>query len=135
MMPEQTRPPETTPDIPPYYTTPQANNQRAPVSPTDRVCQIIYLVFGIVEVLIAIRVILKLLAANPDAGFSSLIYGITQPLVAFFQGVFPTPTGSRGSVFELSSVLAIIVYALLAYVIVRVIRITSARRQTPGGAV
>lgn len=131
-MPEQSRPPETTPDIPPFYRAPQTN--KAPASSIDRVCQIIYLVFGIIEVLIALRVILKLFGANPDAGFSSLIYGVTQPLVAFFQGVFPTHSTNKGGVFEVSSVLAIIVYALLAYVIVRVIRIVSSRRQTPGSA-
>jgi hypothetical protein len=50
--------------------------------------------------------------------------------VAFFQGVFPEAE-SRSSVLELSSALAIIVYTLLAYAIVRVMRILS-RRQTPG---
>ena len=71
---------------------------------------------------------LKLLDANPDAGFSSLIYGLTWPFVALFQGVFPEPS-ARGSVLELSTLLAMIVYALLAWGIVRVIEITS-RRQT-----
>ncbi len=99
----------------------------APVSGTDRACQIVYLIFGIIEVLIAIRIVLKLLAANPSAGFSSFIYGITGPLVGPFLGVFNTPSGSNGSVFELSSVLAVIVYMLLAYVIVRAIRIMSRR--------
>lgn len=99
----------------------------APVSRADRARQVVYLIFGIIEVLIGIRVVLKLLAANPDAGFSSFIYGITGPFVAPFLGVFPEPSGNNGSVFELSSVLAIIVYMLLAYVIVRVIHIMSHR--------
>lgn len=99
----------------------------APVSGADRARQAVYLIFGIIEVLIAIRVVLKLLAANPNAGFSSFIYGITGPLVGPFLGVFNTPSGNNGSVFELSSVLAIIVYMLLAYVIVRVIYILSRR--------
>lgn len=99
----------------------------APISRADRARQVVYLIFGIIEVLIAIRVVLKLLAANPDAGFTSFIYGITEPLVAPFLGVFPEPSGNNGSVFELSSVLAIIVYMLLAYVIVRVIHIMSHR--------
>lgn len=132
MYPEQTSPPDTTPDVPPAYERPayQRPAYEPPrMSSTERACQIVYLVFGIIEALILIRILLKLLAANPDAGFSSFMYGITEPFVAFFEGVFPTPA-SRGSVLELSSVLAIIVYALLAYIIVRVIRIVS-RRQTP----
>ncbi|MGH2516700.1 MAG: YggT family protein [Ktedonobacterales bacterium] len=122
MSPEQASPPEMAPSPAPAY-------QPARISSVERTCQIVYLVFGIIEVLIVIRILLKLLAANPNAGFTSFMYGVTQPFVAFFQGVFPT-TASQNSVFELSSVLAIAVYALLAYVIVRVIRIVS-RRQTP----
>lgn len=95
----------------------------APISATaSRVSQIIYLIFGIIETLIAIRIILKLLAANPDAGFSHLLYGVTDPFVAFFENVFPV-VQSRGSVLEFSSILAIIVYALLGYVIVRLVQI------------
>ena len=127
MSPEHTTPPETTPNVPPQNVPAY---QPVRVSSIDRTCQIVYLVFGVIEALIAIRVLLKLLAANPDASFTSFMYGVSQPFVTFFQNVFPT-TQSRGSVFELSSVLAIVVYALLAYAIVRVIRILS-RRQTPG---
>lgn len=89
--------------------------------------QIVYLIFGVIEILIVIRVILRLLAANPNAGFTSLLYGITGPFIAPFEGVFPTPH-SNGSVLELSSLLAVIVYALLAYLIVRMIEVFSRRR-------
>lgn len=89
--------------------------------------QIVYFIFGVIEALIIIRVILRLLAANPDAAFTSLIYTLTAPLIAPFEGVFPTPH-SNGSVLELSSLLAVIVYALLAYLIVRMIEIFTRRR-------
>jgi hypothetical protein len=98
------------------------------VSPSYRTAQIIYLILGTLEVLLLSRLLLRLLAANPDAGFSSLIYGLTWPFVALFEGVFPEP-GGHGSVLELSTILAMIVYALLAWGIVRVIEITR-RRQT-----
>jgi uncharacterized protein YggT (Ycf19 family) len=109
--------------------TPPVVDPNVPVSGADRAIWIIYLVFGVIEALIAIRVILKLLGANPDAGFTSLIYNITQPFVAFFEGVFPD-TSSHGSVLEVSSLLAILVYTLLAFGIATVVRIT-ARRRTP----
>jgi hypothetical protein len=82
--------------------------------------QVIYLIFGIVEALIAIRLILRLLAANPVAGFASFIYGITDPLVAPFVGLFTTPA-YNGNVLELTSIVAIIVYALVAWLLVRVL--------------
>jgi uncharacterized protein YggT (Ycf19 family) len=93
-----------------------------------RLVQLVYLVFGVVESLIGLRVLLKLLAANPDAGFARFIYDVTAPLVALFRGIFTTPQ-SDGSVLELSSLLAIAIYALVAYLIVRIIEIM-ARRQT-----
>ena len=99
------------------------------VSPADRAAQVVYVLFGFLEGLIAIRVVLKLLAANPDAGFSALIYAITEPFIALFNGVFPTPS-THGSVFEFSSVLAIIVYALLGWGIVRLIQVWGQRQTT-----
>ena len=98
-------------------------------SQPDRIAQVVYIAFGVVEALIAFRVVLKLLAANPDAGFSSLIYAITWPFVALFQGVFPTPV-SHSSVFEFSSVLAILVYALLSWVMVRLVHVAGHRQTT-----
>jgi uncharacterized protein YggT (Ycf19 family) len=110
--------------------TPPTVDPNAPISPADRTVRIIYLVFGVVEALIGIRVILKLLAANPDAGFTSLMYNVTQPFIALFQGVFPDAQ-SKGSVLEVSSLLAILVYALLAFALASLVRIMG-RRQTPG---
>ena len=98
------------------------------VPPAFRVAQVVYVIFGIVIVLIIIRVILKALAASTAAGFTGFVYGITDPLVAPFQGIFATPTSSRGSVFEFSSIVAIIVYALVAWALVRLIEVMSRRR-------
>lgn len=100
------------------------------VSPATRVGQVIYVILGIIIALIIIRVVLKALAANAGAAFTSFVYGITDPLVAPFQGIFATPTSSRGSVFEFSSIVAIVVYALVAWAIVRLIEI-GGRRRTP----
>ncbi len=85
-----------------------------------RATQVVYLVFGVIEAIILIRFILKLLAANPDAAFTSFMYQISGPFVAPFLDVFPAPA-SRGSVLEISSLLAIVVYMLIAALIVRII--------------
>lgn len=104
--------------------------QTEEVSPAFRLAQIIYVVFGIAIALIIIRVILKALAANQGAGFTSFVYGVTNPLVAPFQGIFATPQAGTGSVFEFSSIVAIIVYALIAWALVRLIEIMGRRRTT-----
>ncbi len=83
--------------------------------------EILYLIMVIVEGLIIIRFVLRLFAANPGAGFASFIYLLTWPLVAPFYGLFPTPAATNGSVLELSSLVALIVYPLVFWVIVRLI--------------
>jgi hypothetical protein len=82
----------------------------------NRVMQVVYLVFGVIEALIAIRFVLKALGANPAAGFAQFIYGITGGLVAPFYGLFGNPA-AQGSVLEVQSLVALIVYALVAWLI------------------
>lgn len=128
--------PRTVEETPPAPVQPVTPVRRVDVEPDAtyapswrgwRAGQIIYTIGGIVEALILIRAILELLAANPAAGFSNLIYTITGPLVAPFQGVFPTPQ-SHGSVLDLAAVLAIIVYALLTWGIARLFELAARRR-------
>jgi YGGT family len=85
-----------------------------------RAQQLIYWVFGLIEGLLAIRFVLKALGANPSAGFAQFIYGITDILVAPFAGLFGTPRAS-GSVLELNSIVAMIVYALLAWLLAKLV--------------
>ena len=106
--------------VEPTYPGRRVRPSESPDAGAWRAANFVYIFFGVIEALVLIRFLLKLLAANPDAGFSNLIYGITAPLVAPFQGVFPTPT-SNGSVLEVAALLAIIVYALISWVIVRLI--------------
>jgi YggT family protein len=80
----------------------------------------IYLLFGILEGLLGIRFVLGLLGANPAAGFAQFIYGITGPFIAPFVGLFGQPR-FQGSVFEFNSLVAVLVYALIAWVLVKVV--------------
>jgi hypothetical protein len=91
---------------------------RARRSRAYRLQQAIYLVFGIIEALIAIRFVLEGLAANPNAGFAQFIYGITAFFMAPFVGLFGMPHFGT-SVFEWSALVAIVIYALLAALLVR----------------
>lgn len=84
------------------------------------ISQIIYFLFGVLNVLLGIRFVLLALAANQSSEFVRLIYGFTQPFVAPFLGIFGEPV-LDGSVIEWASPIAIIIYSLLAYAITRVI--------------
>src|SRR5262245_55657393 len=87
---------------------------------TAKLVQLVWLVFGIVEALIAIRFLLKLLGANPTADFARFIDGVTAPLVAPFVGLFATPQ-LGGSVFEPHALVALVVYWLVAWALARLV--------------
>jgi YggT family protein len=80
--------------------------------------QAIYLLFGIIEALIAIRFVLLAFGANQAAPFVSGVYAITAPFIAPFTGIFGTPR-LGGSIFEPHSLVAIVMYALLAWVLAK----------------
>lgn len=87
---------------------------------TRRIQGGIYLLFGILAGLLAIRVVLPLLGANQGAGFAQLIYSITKPFLAPFVGLFGNARFG-GSVLEVNPLVAILVYALIAWVLVKAV--------------
>lgn len=89
---------------------------------------LVYYFFGAVEVLLAFRIILKLAGANTYSTFVSLVYGITGVFVLPFLGIFHQGTVAA-SVFEPSTIVALIAYAVLAWGIVKLLRIMSGQQQ------
>jgi len=87
--------------------------------------------FGAVEVLLAIRLVFKLLNANYQDGIVQGIYNITHYIVGIFEGIFPmiAPVGANvTSVFEPATVIAMIVVAMIAWVIMKLIAPRSSTR-------
>lgn len=95
--------------------------------------QIVWYLLSIVEVLLLFRFLLKLTGANPVAGFTSFIYGVTWLFVAPFLAVFPR-TVVQGSIFEWTTILAMFVYWLVAAGIIRLL-VMSKTVSTPEAAV
>lgn len=85
---------------------------------TFQLSRIVYTILGLLEILLGLRFVLKLISANPDSGFANFIYGITNVFVAPFVGLTGTPA-SGGTVLEVNTLIAMVVYALLAWLIVR----------------
>jgi hypothetical protein len=79
----------------------------------------IYLVVGVVEAVLLIRFVLKALGANAEAGFAQFIYGVTGPLVAPFLGLFGTPQAASGATLELHTLIALVIYALVGWLLAR----------------
>src|SRR6266511_3165445 len=86
--------------------------------PLYRGTQIVWYILGILEAVLAFRFVLKLLGANPVAGFTSLVYMVSQPFAAPFLNVFKV-TKVVGSVFEWTTILAMIVYWLVAFALAK----------------
>jgi len=93
--------------------------------PLYRGTQVIWYVLGLIEALLAFRFGLKLLGANPNAGFTDIIYTLTYPLAAPFLNVFRISQVS-GSVFEWTTLLAMVVYWLVALGILKALVMSKA---------
>ncbi|TMG67178.1 MAG: YggT family protein [Chloroflexi bacterium] len=109
-----------------------ANSSSEVVSTTNpgwRAVQLIYLVFGVIDGLLLIRMMLKLLGANPHAGFSNWLYNVTDVFLAPFRNLLPT-IGNEQSQLEMSVVVAILVYALIGWAVARLFAIVFYRNIT-----
>jgi hypothetical protein len=87
-----------------------------------RAYQIIWYILALVEILLGFRVALKALGANPLSGFTSLVYSLSDPFTLPFKNIFPN-TISGASLFEWSTVIAAIVYALVAYGLIYIMQL------------
>jgi YggT family protein len=100
-----------------------AANQNSAVA---RFVRIIFFIFGVLELLLAFRVILHVLAANPGNPFADVVYAISNPFVALFANLFANPKVGNG-VLELTTIAAMVVYAIAAWIIGRLIWLVLSR--------
>lgn len=94
--------------------------------PADRAVRFAWYLLGLIEGLLAIRIFLKLIGANPANPFASFIYSITAPLIAPFIGLVGSPRIGP-SILELDGLIAMAVYILVFYAIVRLVELIFAR--------
>lgn len=94
---------------------------------TYQVTGFLWLMFGALEALLALRLILKLLAANPGNPFAQVVYGLSDIFVWPFIGLTVTPSAA-GIVVEIHTVVAMVVYAILAWLFISVVRLLLYRR-------
>ncbi len=87
-----------------------------------RTYQVVWYILGVIEVLLAFRVLLKLLGANPFSGFTHFIYALSNPFALPFAGVLGV-TVTDEVVLEWSTLIAMAVYAIVAYGIVSLLQL------------
>ena len=88
------------------------------IKPLYRASQIVWYILAVIEILLMFRFFLKLFGANPEAGFTTFIYTATEIFAGPFFFVFRV-TQAQGAVFEWSTLLAMLTYFLVAWMIVK----------------
>ena len=97
---------------------------------TFKATQVVWLLFGILEALLALRFGLKLIGANPASPIAVFIYGFTSLFLLPFAGLTGTPAAG-GMVLEISTVIAMVVYALIGWALERLIWVIFYRPRGP----
>jgi uncharacterized protein YggT (Ycf19 family) len=117
---------ETT-EIETYYSVevdaPETTSQRL-----RRTSTTIRFVFIVIEITLALRFFLKLVGANPNSPFGVFLFGITSPLTAPFESLVKDPKIWSGEV-EFTTVLAMIVYPVFCWILIRSIQLMFYREQ------
>lgn len=132
------------PEVQPVYTEPVAAHGAGGVAETYTVdhvdaarsqfnwlSRLIWLLMGILMLTIALRVVFMAADANPESSFVDRIYGITEPFVSPFQGIFSEPADDEtGAVLDSAGLLAILVYLIATWIIIRVLSLIILRPRT-----
>lgn len=101
-------------------------------SGTQKIEYIIYYLFGALEILLLFRLLLKILGAGTSSAFVQAIYSFSAIFIMPFEGIFQSSVAEgveTAAVFEPATVVAIVVYSLIAWGIVKLIRISSGEQQ------
>jgi len=87
----------------------------------QRVSALVGFFFSVLEGLIGLRILFKLMDVNPNNAFASAVYNFTGLFVAPFNSLMGNPAAAGGRVLEITSIIAIIVYALVAWAVIRLL--------------
>lgn len=80
-------------------------------------------IFALVEAVLGLRFILKLFAANPATPFVDWVYDTTAPLLEPFENIFSAPVLESGVILEFTTLFALIIYAIVAYLLIYLVEI------------
>lgn len=112
-------------------TTTKNTSVKSTASSFQTVEYLIYFLFGALEVLLAFRLVLKLTGASISSAFVGLIYGLTGVFILPFEGIFRRGYAQgveTRAILEPSTLVAVIVYGVLAWGIVVLLRILSGQQ-------
>ncbi|HJM04357.1 MAG TPA: YggT family protein [Candidatus Saccharimonadaceae bacterium] len=87
------------------------------------ITKVIYVVFVLAELFLALRLILKLFGANAANGFVSWVYETSGAILDPFRGIFPTEVFESTYVLEFSTLFAMIMYAIITMLLIYVVEL------------
>jgi hypothetical protein len=105
-----------------YYTAPAYSYD--PV--LAQFLRVSWFLLGLLQALLALRFLLAVMGANPSNPFAATIYALTGAFVAPFRTLFSTPAAG-GSVVELYTLIAMLVYFLAWWAVVKLIGVVTNR--------
>ena len=86
-----------------------------------------WVLLGIAEVLLILRLIFKWINMDPKGEFADIVYGFSGMLITPVKAVVPLPT-AEGAVFEWTTLLSIIFYVLVFVAIALVVKLIQDRK-------
>ena len=95
--------------------------------------RVIVLLFGILQALLVLRIILLLLGANPGNDIVQFILNVTSPFVDPFRDMFSLDrvrSSGTGSVLDVAAIVALIAWTLIEMLLLAIVNLFSTRRTT-----
>jgi uncharacterized protein YggT (Ycf19 family) len=110
----------------PAYTRSEAVVAEPALVRPERASRVVGVVVAVIEFLLLVRLLFRALAANSAHPLVQFVYAVTRPLIAPFVGIFSLPRLGVAA-FEVATVTAMIVYAVVGYLIIALIRAVRGR--------
>ena len=104
----------------------------AATSPVDTIRRVVWLLFGVLQALIVIRIVLLLLGANMGNDVVSFVVAVTDPFVEPFRGMFRLDevSAASGSVFDVAALVALLAWTLVEALVLGIVSLADRRRTT-----
>lgn len=91
--------------------------------------RVVWYVTGVIVALLALRLVLQLLGANEGNGFVDFIYGLSGVFAAPFFGMFSYEPSYGVSYFEVSTLVALVIYTLVGWGVAKLFTLGSRRTE------
>ena len=105
------------------------SSYRAGTTGGEMIRRFVILLFGILQGLLILRIILLLLVANPGNDVVSMIMGITDPFIDPFRGMFQLErvAADQGSVLDIAAIVALIGWTLVEALVIAALSLGARR--------